>query len=485
MRTFFLFSLLLCCLGVMPMQAQQTYTLEEIIQLAQANSPVAQQAENRKENFYWRYRVFKSNYLPQLSLDGGGTFSNTNDAVRQPDGSIDFVPVNQLNANGVLSLSQAVAPLGGTVSLRSDLNRFSDFSTDPTVTNYRGNPIFVQYDQPVFRFNNLRWDERIEPVVYEESKRTYNQDYEQIAFNATEFFFNVLLSQVSVQIAETHLANNDTIYRIGQGRYELGKIAENELLQLELNFRNSQQQLIQAELDLETNTLRLNNYLGNKDNEGIVLVEPDDIPVFEVDPDLAISEAKANGQEFLSFRRRRLEAEREVARSIGQTGLDMTIFANYGFTNQGTEFGDVYQSPQSQSQAGVQLSIPLVDWGRQKAQKRTAQANQELTRATIDQEEVNFEQEIFVAVRQFDIQRRRVESTDRAAEIAQRRYDISQKRYFAARISVTDLNIALQEKDQAKQQYLQALRDYWQSYYNIRVITLYDFERGEPINYAD
>ena len=61
----------------------------------------------------------------------------------------------------------------------------------------------------------------------------------------------VVLAQISLEIAQKNLANNDTIYKIGQGRYNLGRIAENELLDLELNVMNSRQQVAQALVDLE------------------------------------------------------------------------------------------------------------------------------------------------------------------------------------------------------------------------------------------
>jgi len=71
----------------------------------------------------------------------------------------------------------------------------------------------------------------------------------------------------------------------------------------------------------------------------------------------------------------------------------------------------------------------------------------------------------------------------RADDVGQRRYNIAQKRYLVSKISITDLNIALQEKDQAKAAYLSAMRAYWRAYYEIRMLTLYDFEKKEQIKY--
>jgi outer membrane protein len=41
--------------------------------------------------------------------------------------------------------------------------------------------------------------------------------------------------------------------------------------------------------------------------------------------------------------------------------------------------------------------------------------------------------------------------------------------------------LAQQEKDEARGRFVLALRGYWQAYYRLRRVTLYDFERGERI----
>ena len=46
---------------------------------------------------------------------------------------------------------------------------------------------------------------------------------------------------------------------------------------------------------------------------------------------------------------------------------------------------------------------------------------------------------------------------------------------------VLRLDVAQTEKDQALAQFVQALRGYWEAYYRLRRLTLFDFETGQPI----
>ncbi len=68
-----------------------------------------------------------------------------------------------------------------------------------------------------------------------------------------------------------------------------------------------------------------------------------------------------------------------------------------------------------------------------------------------------------------------------ADDIAQRRYNITKSRYLIGKIDITDMNIALTEKDEAKSRYIQSLEDYWMAYFNLRRLTLFDFENGFQI----
>src|SRR5258706_1528267 len=111
---------------------------------------------------------------------------------------------------------------------------------------------------------------------------------EQIGRDAVNFFFNVMQAQVNLQIAKYNLANNDTIYKIEQGRYNIGTTSEDKLLQVELQLLRSRSDVGQANLDLQTNSLDLRTYIGLRNGEKFTLVLPDLIPTIEGSEDEAI-----------------------------------------------------------------------------------------------------------------------------------------------------------------------------------------------------
>jgi outer membrane protein TolC len=472
-RFLFLFAFLLSASA----SAQQTFTLEDIIERAKSQSPSSKWAETRKENRFWSYRSFRTNYNPQLRLQGQlPVYYKSVNQIIQQDGTYRYIPVQQTNNEVTLGLRQPLSFTGGEISANSGLGFFKDYNEENPLEaeQWSGSVFNVALNQPIFAFNPYRWDKKIEPLLYEESKREYVEEMEDIAGTATQRFFNVLEQQINHQIASFNLANNDTIYKIEQGRYNIGTTSLDKLLQVELQLLTSRQQVAQANLALETARLQLRSFIGLNDGEQFQLVLPEEIPQFAVSVDEALDYAKENRADYIAFQRRRLQGEESVAQARGRR-FQVDARAAYGLNNNGLILNDVYQNPTEQQQFSLGFSIPVLDWGRNKAMMRTAMANKKLTDFQIAQDEVNFEQEVMTQVRQFEMLRLQLEITRKSDEVAAERYNVSQNRYLIGKIDITNLNIALTEKDDAKRRYIQALRDFWLAYYNLRQLTLYDF----------
>ncbi|WP_197070438.1 TolC family protein [Hymenobacter sp. DG25B] len=197
--------------------------------------------------------------------------------------------------------------------------------------------------------------------------------------------------------------------------------------------------------------------------------------------DQALAQARQNRRESLVFRRRLLQAESEVARAKGTTGFQASLVANLGYMNQAETFWSSYNNPQDQQQVRLAFSVPILDWGRQKSIVKTAELNRQQVQQTVAQEQQTFEQSVLTQAAQLSSLNEQLDLAARADTLAQRRYDIARATYQVGRISLTDLNIALNEKDQAKRSYIAALRASWVAHYRLRALTLYDFERQEPL----
>jgi outer membrane protein TolC len=76
---------------------------------------------------------------------------------------------------------------------------------------------------------------------------------------------------------------------------------------------------------------------------------------------------------------------------------------------------------------------------------------------------------------QFNLQDDQLLIASKADTIAEKRYEVTKQRFLIGKIDVLDLNVALEEKDIARRGYIQALRNYWDYFYSLRILTLYDW----------
>ncbi len=147
--------------------------LEEAISIAQKKSPDYKTLLNRNQASYWRYRRYEASFLPQLRLNATlPSYSNSTNRITNDSGQDIFVRSNQSRLDGTLSLSQNVPFTGGSFSLNSSLERVDVFGNNAS-TGYSVIPFSLRYSQNSLFFNQFKWDKKIEPLAFEESKREF------------------------------------------------------------------------------------------------------------------------------------------------------------------------------------------------------------------------------------------------------------------------------------------------------------------------
>ena len=457
-------------------------SLGQIIEVAQKKSPSYQKAITSAETSYWSYKTYRSTLFPSLGLRATlPNYSAGNDRVQQPDGSYTLRDRSLLYNSVVLNIDQNIPFTGGVLSMSSTLNRNEVYAPVPEL-EFFSIPLSFNYSQPMLLYNGIKWNRRIQPLLYSESMKKYTEDIEVISIETSSYFFAAISSQIGYDISLMNHSNTDTLYQISKGRYNLGKIAENDLLQIELNLLNAENNLYQANIQRENDYKNLMRFLGFPLDTMLRLALPDIIPELALSEEKALEEAYDNKSQVLEFERRKIQADQRIAQARGNSGYNLNIQGQFGVSSVGNTIPATYGNPLSQQQyLALSFTVPLVDWGEAKSRVKMARSNKDLDLVNIEQEEINFEQEIRIEVKNYYSQRKQVVIAAKADTIGQKRYVVTKERYLMGKISITDLNLAQTEMSQAKRSYLTALRNSWQSYFRIRTLTLYNFETNEKI----
>ncbi|MBI9034318.1 MAG: TolC family protein [Bacteroidales bacterium] len=454
--------------------AQTILELKDVVIISRTKNLTARRAYVLKKNAYWNWQIHKSNLRPQLRLDTQLLeFSRGVNPVIQSDGTYAIRTVNQNTSNASLALSQPIAAIGANVFVSSSLYRFDDISNNNHA--YSSQPIQLGIQLPVFGFNHLKWDQKIKPVEFLESKKQYDWNLEQSTYKAVGIFFQNLSDRHEWNMAQTNLEMNTELFRISKEKFFNGQISKDELLQVKLMMINATKKSNAARVSMINSGLLLMTHLSLTEITDFTPVLPDLIPDFDITSGTAINLALENNPESIAFKRRLLQADQEVAYTKGNTGVSGNVNAAIGYASNFEKFSNWNQNISNHAVVQVGLSVPVIDWGRTYAARKQVSMNRELVQTTVMQEKIDFEKEIMGLVNIVMMLKENLEVVEQADSVSAQRYEIAHKRYLSGDISILELNMAQKEKDNASRDRLYTLWDFWRNYHQLRMITLYDF----------
>lgn len=472
-KILYFISLNLISLGVFS-QSRDTVLLplKEIIATAQDLSIRVKIATSIKQNKQFQFTSYKSSVKPQLSLIGKGlNYSKDYFGVIQPDGNLIFQPREQNYSNLGLSLSQEIGLTGGTLSVNSGLERFDDFAR--VQKQYNGIPISASLSQPLFAANLFKWAKQIEPLKFKESEREFFIEKENIALEASQVYFDLLDAQADLELATKNLAEQQLIYEIENKRANIGTTTKDKILQIQLQLLKTTQDLSKARVRVKTCSTNLINFTGIKDVLILRAVFEQSIPNVNVSLGKALQAAKENRPEFLTYKRKKLEAQRDLDVARKQR-FSIDVNASIGFNNIGYNLPSVYVNPKAQQALSLTLKVPLIDWGRNSGKVNEAQSNLKTVEYLAEQEGIAFLQQLSDLVTNFELIKLNIDVAKKTDSIAEERYKISLNQFGLGKITITDLNIAFVEKDNARKAFIGSLRAFWETYYKLRAMTLMD-----------
>lgn len=475
--------LLITCTFIGKIYAQrEKLSLSESIEIASDSSLQAFRAKNLYLSGYWQYRSYKAARLPSLTLRTTPIRYNR-DFVRRYDSenNIDIYRQQQsLFSSGNVSISQNFDLTGGTFFIDSELGYFQNLGGNE-YSQFSSVPIRVGYSQSLFGFNGFKWERKIEPLKYEKVKKQFIYAKEEISEAVVNYFFALAMAQLEYDMAKETVSSSDTLYKIGQERHHIASISQADLLTLRLDAVNARNTFRTAESNLKKAMFRFVSFLNLDKTTEIQPELPGRPHKITLSADLAMRYAREHNPDYLAFKQEILESEREVDRTKKSSSFDASVSISVGFNQVANDLKSVYKNPLEQDIVGVGLTIPLVDWGVRKGRANMAQNELNVARISVQQKEVSLEQEIIMTVDEFNIRQDLISSAEEALGLATLAYKVTRERFIIGKADLNSLTLSLNRQNTAQRNYIATLQDYWNSYYRLRKLTLYDFVKNEPL----
>ncbi len=464
-------------------ETTKIFTMDDVIKLSQDQSIDAMIAKQAFEQSYVEYSAYKAAFLPSLCLNANllNYSRSQNRVFNTADSTYNYYETNTNTSYASLQVSQNLGLTGGNILLNGDLTRNDNL--DKKSKDYSSYPS-ISLNQPISGYNEFKWKKKIQPKKYENAKMMYIQSMENIASKAIDLFFDLCAAQISIEVSNINFQNADTLYKISQGRYEMGKISETDLLQMQLNYLNTKTSLNNAKISLTQAKSKLRLYLGFNEKINIELFVKDTVPHIEIDSSKVFVEAMKNNPDIRNLDIKVLEAIKDLSSAKSARWINGNISLSYGLSRVDDRFPDIITNKNNISnnqKITLGFQLPIVDWGLKKDQYKLAKINKDVVDLEVEQSLVDFQQTLSLKIQQFSLQEEQYKIAKLSEYVADKNYEVSKQKFIIGKIDVLELNTSQKSKDSEKLNHINAIRNYWKSLYDLRIIALYDFINNLPL----
>ncbi len=491
---FVLFGLLLICQGA-GAQTPRTLTLKQAIAIAEKQSyRILTLRENLKaaeENLKAARGEFRTNAKLNLSTP---VLRQQVTEIPVPNGLPVYNTTGTLLYRSDLSINQPL-PTNGFFSLRSSLfhervSTLAALNRPPFKRKDFYSSVSLQFQQPLFTLNTLKTSLKKAALNYKRALHNYKMQAANLVYDVTQAFYNLYQAERLVEIAQEEVKERREAYKLAQNKFKAGLIPEVEAMQLGVDLAQSRNALLVA----KGNDARL------ADSFRQLIGLPLDEPV-RVLPDLQYREVKISVEDAVQralknrpeVRNKEIDVElakirvREVDNQSAIKGMFSAYYNLTGISDPNLPFSsqpyDLFQSsltdlknrPRNKG-VSFTLSIPLWDWGVNRAQVEAAKASLEMSRLDKKEEEITIRRQIRAQVSRVREAFDRLKILDANRTVARKSFQISLARFDNGEITSQELARVQDQLSQAEVNYLSALIAYKLALADLRRSTLYDYE---------
>lgn len=474
-------ALLVLVTGAGTGSAQIVLTIDKAIETAMEKSPTIQHQrmtlEQSRESLNAQNAALKSNFTLRLN-----PFSRNQDRKFDTRYS-DWYTTWTESSTSTFTISQPIVLTDGTFSIQNQTNWQNSFSelAKPQKNRAYTNALTLNLSQPIFTYNRTKLSLRALELNIENTSIQYALQMLSLERQVKQAFYGVYQDKSSLDITRDEYANQEKSYEIIKNKVDAGLSAKEELYQAELNLASSKASLENRQVTLENSLESFKQLLGLSLDEQIIIQTDITYQPVEVSLERAIDHALKTRME---LRQRQISIENAMNSIITTSALNEfkgAVTLSYGITGTDEKFGDIYKKPVNKQTIGLSLDIPLWDWGEKKSRVKAAQISLKSSELSFDEEKTNIVLAIRQAYRSLNNMVSQIEIARQNITNAERTYDINLERYKNGELTSMDLNLYQTQLSQKRTSLTDAQINYKLGLLNLKILTLWDFEKNAPV----
>ena len=465
------------------MHGQALLTMDRSMEIAVVSSPDMQQTELSLVRSQERLNAQRARLKSQFSITlDPFEYQKTN---RFDSQTSEWYLNESASSGGTFAINQRILPTDGQLTL---INRFSyDYSFtesayayDPVSKTFN-NQLYLQFTQPIFTYNRTRMETDRLQLEYESSLIRYLLVRLALERNVAREFYAVYSNQMRLEIAHQDLERNEESYEIISNKVEGGLLALEELYQAEVNLATSHSGVFNSELTLANSLDQFKVLIGLPLDTTLMIAAEIIADTVPVNQELAISHALENRME---LREREIDLEHanfDLIQAESTNEFAGSLSASFGVQGVAENFSNLFETPTNTPAVGITLNIPLFDWGERKSEIKAAEASYQSTQISYKVEKIDIELNIRSVVRSLKNLENQVGIQEKSVANAELAYDINLERYRNGDLTSMDLGLYQNQLSESRMALTNAIIDYKIELLNLKIQTLYDFEKQVPI----
>ncbi|MFV0593541.1 MAG: TolC family protein [Draconibacterium sp.] len=474
--------LLFLATSVFTSRAQEALTLAKALSIAETGSPDLQLSLLNLERYQKSLEAQRAALKSRFSLEVNPV--NYSNQRRFDSRFSEWYTNENIESNTLFTISQPILPTDGTISLTNEFGWSSSKSTlsaDENRSEVFFNNLYLNLNQPLFTYNRLKMELKQLELNLENANISYAIQRLNLERNVTQYFYNVYMAQMNLNIAKEELTNTQKSYDIIVNKVNAGLAAKEEQYQAELNLSTAKSSVQNDEVSFENAKDQLKLYLGMDLYQDIMILTDISANPVKIDLDLAIQNGLDSRME---LRQREIDVENSQFSLIETKALNEfkgEMNLRFGITGDNKKLGNIYQNPTKSPSVGVSFNIPIFDWGEKKARIAAAEASIRSQELNLSEEKKQIVVDIRQVYRNLQNQLTQIDIAKQNERNAQLTYEINLERYENGDLTGMDLNLYQTQLSEKKISFSQALINYKIELLNLKIQSLYDFEKGERI----
>ena len=459
---------------------QKGMILEEALKIAEDNSPSMKRTRlnlvRSQENLNAQNASLKSNFSLTINPIGYSQNRAFNDLISK------WNTTKTTESYGLFTVSQPILLTDAKLSLVNRFGYKDSYSEYSNITTKGfSNNLSLNLDQPLFTYNRTKLQLKELQLALENAQLNYAIQLLSLEKSVTQAFYYVYQQQQSMEIANQAYQNMQKSYEVSKNKVDAGISAREEMFQAELNLASSRSEYENSQVSFENAKDQFKLLIGMSLYDDLIVIPNIRVDTVKIDIAFAIDQGLANRMELRQSKINIETFEFDLIQTKALNEFKGNLGLSFGLFGDNEKFGNVYENPTNNESIALSLTIPLWDWGERKSRIKATEATIESANISYDEEQNNIILEVRQVYRNLLNLQNQIIIAQQNVVNAQLAYDLNLEKYKNGDLTGMDLNIYQNQLSEKQLSYTNSLISYKLELLNLKIQTLYDFEKNIPV----